>query len=65
MRSITQITGTIDDMQGNITTLHLHCNFPGISHIHHHFQWFKHGHRLFHFCPNTATREKDHHHWQF
>ena len=24
---------TIDDILDNITTLHLHCNFPGILHI--------------------------------
>ena len=33
--------GTIDNMQDNITFLHLHCNFPDISHIHHLCHWFQ------------------------
>ena len=33
--------GTIDNMQDNITFLHLHCNFPDISYIHHLCHWFQ------------------------
>ena len=40
MRKITHessLPGTIDGKEGNTTTIHLHYNFPGISHIHHQF----------------------------
>ena len=43
MREITQkkkkdnLYGIIAGILDNITTLHLHCNFPGILQIHHHY----------------------------
>ena len=33
--------GTMEDILDNVTTLHLHCNFPGILHIYHQFHWFQ------------------------